>query len=120
LKRASETLNLLYESSKSLLTIFNRLEIDLNTAEVEADIAQARVDGAPESKVEELQSGMNARETELKEEFARRIGVLEQDREESERLIQDKDGKVETSDEQEKERRLKAALEEAKRRNGHA
>lgn len=119
LDRASEAFNLLHKSSKSLLTIFNRLEIDLNTAEVKADIAQARVDGEPESKMQDLRSGLSARETELKEEFARRIGVLDQDREEFEQLIKEKGGKVVTSEEQEKEKRLKTALEEAKRRNGH-
>ncbi|KAF1929761.1 uncharacterized protein M421DRAFT_4202 [Didymella exigua CBS 183.55] len=120
LKRTHETLNLLHDSSKLLLAIFNRLEISLNIAEVDADVAQALVDSAPESKVKEMQSEMTAREAQLKEEFVRRIGVLDQDREEFEQLIKDRGGSVERSGEQEKEERLKAALEEAKRRNGHA
>jgi hypothetical protein len=120
LRRASETLDGLHESSKTLLTLFNRLEISLNTAEVEADIARARADGEPESKVQELQSEMKARETELNDEFTRRIGVLDQDRKEIEQPIKPRSGSVGTSDEKEKEKRLKAALEEAKRRNGHA
>lgn len=120
LARAHEILGLLYQSSESLLAIFNRLEIALNTVEVDADIAQARVDGAPESQIQELQLAMSARETELKDEFARRVSVLDQDREESEQLIKEKGGNVVVSDEQEKEKRLKMALEEAKRRNGHS
>ncbi|KAF3040855.1 hypothetical protein E8E11_007238 [Didymella keratinophila] len=120
LKRTSETLRLLHESSKSLLAIFNRLEISLNTTEVDADVAQALVDGAPKAKIKEMQSEMIAREAQLKEEFARRIGVLDQDRDEAEQLIQGKGGPVELNSEQEKEKRLKAALEEAKKRNGHA
>ncbi|KAL1654936.1 hypothetical protein SLS61_002686 [Didymella pomorum] len=120
LRRTSETLDLLHESSKSLLAIFNRLEIDLNTTEVDADVAQALVDGAPESKIKEMQSEMTARETQLKEELARRIGVLDQDRDEAEQLIKGRGGSVELNSEQEKEKRLKAALEEAKKRNGHA
>ena len=120
LRRASETLDGLHESSKALLTLFNGLEISLNTAEVEADIAHARADGEPESKVQELQSEMKARETELNDEFTRRIGVLDQDRKEVKQLTKPRSGSVGTSDEEEKEKRLKAALEEAKRRNGHA
>lgn len=120
LSRAHEALSLLHQSSKSLLALFNGLEIELNTAEVEADVAQARVNGASESDVQELQAGMSAREAELKEEFARRIDVLDQDRQEFEQLIKDKEGNVQSSDGHEKETRLKMALEEAKRRNGHA
>jgi hypothetical protein len=63
---------------------------------------------------------MKARETELNDEFTRRIGVLDQDRKEIEQPIKPRSGSVGTSDEKEKEKRLKAALEEAKRRNGHA
>lgn len=120
LKRAKEALDLLHEASKSLLAVFNRLEIDLTSAELDTDIAQARLEGAPESKVQDLQSIMKAKESELKAEFTRRITVLDQDREESVTLIEQKGSVVETSDEQEKEKRLKTALEEAKRRNGHA
>jgi hypothetical protein len=120
LRRASETLDGLHESSKTLLTLFNRLEISLNTAEVEADISHARADGEPESKVRELQSEMKARETELNDEFTRRVGVLDQDRKDVEQLTNPRSGSVGAGDEQEKEKRLKAALEEAKRRNGHA
>lgn len=120
LKRAKETLDLLREASKSLLTIFNRLEIDLSTTELDADIAQAHLDGAPESTVHDLQSKVEAKKVELKDEFTRRISVLDQGREEFDQLIKQKGGIVETSNEQEKEKRLKTALEEAKRRNGHA
>jgi hypothetical protein len=120
LKRTSETLDLLHESSMSLLDIFNHFEISLNAAEVDADVAQALVDGAPESKIKEMQSEMTAREAQLKEEFARRIGVLDQDHDEAKQLIKEKGGSVELSSEREKEKRLKAALEEAKKRNGHA
>jgi hypothetical protein len=120
LRRASETLDGLHESSKTLLTLFNRLEISLNTAEVEADISHARADGEPESKVRELHSEMKARETELNDEFTRRVGVLDQDRKDVEQLTKPRSGSVGAGDEQEKEKRLKAALEEAKRRNGHA
>jgi hypothetical protein len=119
LSRAQGTLNLLHESSKSLLGVFNHLEITLNTAEVEADIAQARVDGAPEAQIQDLEAGMSAKESELKMEFTRRIGVLEQDRAEYELLFEKKGGEVEVNEGQEKEKRLKMALEEAKRRNGH-
>jgi hypothetical protein len=120
LKRTSETLGLLHESSKSLLAIFNRLEISLNTTEVDADVAQALVDDALESKIMEMQSEMTAREAQLKEEFARRVGVLDQDHDEAEQLIKEKGGHIEPNSEREKEKRLKTALEEAKRRNGHA
>ncbi|KAJ4352696.1 hypothetical protein N0V95_004021 [Ascochyta clinopodiicola] len=119
LPRAHKTLALMHESSKSLLAMFNRLEIALNTAEVDADVAQARVDGAPESKVSDLQSGMSARETELRDEFTRRLDVLDQDRQEFEQLIKGRGGSIGSNDEQEKDKRLKMALEEAKRRNGH-
>lgn len=120
LRRASETLDGLHESTKTLLTLFHRLEVNLNTAEVEADIARACADGEPESKVQELRSEMKARETELNDEFTRRMGVVDRDRKEDEQLTKPRSGSVGASDEQEKEKRLKAALEEAKRRNGHA
>ncbi|KAH6612569.1 hypothetical protein C7974DRAFT_323074 [Boeremia exigua] len=120
LSRANESLNLLHDASNSLLVIFHRLEIDFNIIEADADIAQARLDGAPESKVQEIQSRMSAKETELKDEFNRRSTVLDQDREESGNLIKQQGEPAETSDELEKAKRLKAALEEAKRRNGHA
>ena len=48
------------------------------------------------------------------------MAVLDQDEGEIQELVERKGGKVESSEEQEKERRLKAALEEAKRRNGDA
>lgn len=119
LKRASETLDLLRDSSKALLALFNRLEILLNTTEVDADVAQALIDSAPESKISEMHSERMAREAQLKGELARRIGVLDQDRDEAEQLIKGKGGVVEPSSEQERERRLKVALEEAKKRNSH-
>jgi hypothetical protein len=47
------------------------------------------------------------------DEFKRRVEVLEQDSEEIARLVGMKGG-----EEAEKERRMKAALQEAKKRNG--
>jgi hypothetical protein len=119
LSRTHETLSALHRSSISLLSVYNSLEVTLNTTDFDTKLAQAHVDGAPGSKIQELATEMSESETKLEDEFQRRINVLEQDREEFEQLIKEKGGNVETSDEQEKDKRLKMALEEAKRRNGH-
>lgn len=118
LTRARETLLALKSSSKSLLSLFNILEIDLNTAVLEAEIAQARLDSTAPSKIEELEREMEQGEKKLKEEFERRVGVIEQDKDEIDRLIEEKGGKVKRSEEDEKKFRMNKALEEAKRRNG--
>jgi len=52
------------------------------------------------------------------EEFQRRVSVLDSDEAEIGELVQGKMGK--SSEDAEKENRLRMALEEAKRRNGHA
>jgi hypothetical protein len=138
--RAGEVLELLLKSSKDLLTVFNKLEIELNEAVLEAEIAQAKVEGKDARRIGELQAEMREGERRLKDEFERKVGVLDRDAVGWWKLLKEKGGpggggsvvaaaevraqleekEIEKplSEEEEKKRRLKAALEEAKRRNG--
>jgi hypothetical protein len=112
--RAHSTLTLLKSSSKSLLGLFNDLEIRHNTAVLDAEIAQAKLEG---KDVKQLEEDKEKGERGFMDEFHRRVQVIEQDGKEIEELVKGKSAAG--GEELEKERRLKAALEEAKRRNGH-
>ncbi|KAF2710273.1 hypothetical protein K504DRAFT_255524 [Pleomassaria siparia CBS 279.74] len=118
LTRAHDTLLAIKTSSIALLGLFNSLEVDHNTAQVEVEIAQAKAQSADAAHMKNLEVQMVEGEKLLKDEFERRVGVLEQDRPFIEALVKKKLSPEERA-EKEKERRLKAALEEAKRRNGH-
>lgn len=111
LSKTTSTLSRLKASSKATLKLFNNLEIRHNAAVLDAEIAQARMEGREVAKLEEEK---RKGERGFLEEFERRVGVIEQDGEEVEGLVGRKSG------EGQKERRLRAALEEAKRRNGDA
>ncbi|KAH6403716.1 hypothetical protein HBI60_052680 [Parastagonospora nodorum] len=110
LSKTTETLSRLKASSKATLKLFNDLEIRHNAAVLDAEIAQARMEGGDVAKLEEEK---RKGESKFLEEFERRVRVIEQDREEVEGLVERKG-----SEDAQRERRLKAALEEAKRRNG--
>jgi hypothetical protein len=112
--RAHSTLIHLKSSSKSLLSLFNDLEIRHNAAVLDAEIAQARLEG---KDVKHLEEEKEKGEKGFMDEFHRRVEVIEQDEKEIEELVKAKSAVG--GEELEKERRLKAALEEAKRRNGH-
>ncbi|KAF2684843.1 hypothetical protein K458DRAFT_431126 [Lentithecium fluviatile CBS 122367] len=118
LTRARETLLALKGSSKSLLELFNSFEIELNAAVIETDIAQARAENAPADRIKDLEKEMAEGEKKAKDEFLRRVQVIDQDKEEIDRLIEEKGGKAVLSEEEEKKVRMQRALEEAKRRNG--
>jgi hypothetical protein len=113
--RAHSTLTHLKSSSKSLLSLFNKMGIRHNAAVLDAEIASAKIEG---KDVKSLEEQKDKGEKGFMEEFQRRVGVIEQDAKEIEELVKKK-SKV-AGEEVEKERRLKAALEEAKRRNGDA
>ncbi|KAJ4301235.1 hypothetical protein N0V90_003326 [Kalmusia sp. IMI 367209] len=123
LTRARETVLALGDSSKSLLSLLNDIEIDLGGSVLEAQLTEAKADKQP-GKIEQLQKQISDREKELKDELERKISVLEQDREEIDKLVKEKgskDGeadKVEMTEEELRKARLNKALEEAKRRNG--
>ena len=119
LSRAHTVLKSLKLSSKTLLKLFNKLEIELNNSVLNAEIAEARAASADAAKIQELESEKLAGAKRMTDEYERRVTVLDQDNEEIETLIVSKGGEVQLSEEQEKEKRLKTALEEAKRRNGH-
>ncbi|KAH7072986.1 hypothetical protein BKA63DRAFT_417008 [Paraphoma chrysanthemicola] len=118
LARAQDTLTHLKSSSKSLLSLFNNMEIAHNAAVLDAEIAQAKAENADASRITQLEEEKTKGEKKFMDEFQRRVEVIEQDKSEIEGLIAEKGGKG--SEEVEKDRRMKAALEEAKRRNGHA
>lgn len=110
LRHAHDMLTHLKTSSKALLSLFNAMEIRHNAAVLDAEIAQAKLEGTGDVKVLEEEKAKG--EQKFMDEFKRRVDVIEQDKEEIERLVAEKGG------EGEKERRLRNALEEAKRRNG--
>lgn len=114
LSRAQDTLTHLKTSSKSLLSLFNAMEIRHNAAVLDAEIAQAKAEGKDVKILEEEKA---KGEKKFMDEFKRRVEVIEQDGDEIEKLVKEKSAL--SSEEVEKEKRLKAALEEAKRRNGH-
>lgn len=118
LSRAHSTLTSLKASSKALLSTFNVLEIELNNSVLDAEIAQVKADSADTARLNELESEKVAGAKKMADEYERRVTVLDQDEADIEKLFQAKGGTVELSEEQEKERRMKMALEEAKRRNG--
>ncbi|KAF1838689.1 hypothetical protein BDW02DRAFT_564796 [Decorospora gaudefroyi] len=129
LTRARDTLAALKLSSKTLLSLFNALEIDLSNAEIDAEIAQVQAEGADTARQQELEREKQESVRKMEAEFERRVGVLEQDESEIAQLVLRKkrrdgsksvDEEEEDSEEAEKERRMRMALEEAKRRNGHA
>ena len=115
---ARTALTALKESSKALLSLFNALEIESNNADIDAEIAQVTADGADPARIRELEAEKREAEKDLVEEFQRRVSVLDSDGAELGELVQRKMGK--SSEDAEKENRLRMALEEAKRRNGHA
>jgi hypothetical protein len=110
LRRAHDTLIHLKSSSKALLSLFNNMEIQHNAAVLDAEIAQAKLEGKDVAKLEEEKA---KGEKKFMDEFKRRVEVLEQDSEEITRLVG-----MKGSEEADKERRMKAALQEAKKRNG--
>jgi hypothetical protein len=114
LSLAQNTLTHLKASSTCLLRIFNSLEIAHNAAVLDAEIAQAKAEGAETAKFEDEKA---KGEKKFMDEFQRRVEVIERDREEIEGLVEKK--RRRDPEEVEREKRLKAALEEAKRRNGH-
>ncbi|KAF2185119.1 hypothetical protein K469DRAFT_666011 [Zopfia rhizophila CBS 207.26] len=121
LAKARDTLLAIKGSSKDLLALFNNLECELNTAVFEAEIAQAKVEGKDASTIANIEREMAGGVEKLKEEFERRVGVLEQDKLEIEEILREMGVEREMGEEKEKvekEKRMRAALEEAKRRNG--
>jgi hypothetical protein len=118
LTRARETLLALKGSSKALLELFNNFEIELSSSVIEAEIAQARAESAGPDRIKELEGEMVEGEKKAREEFQRRVKVIDQDKDEIDGLIVAKGGKAVLSEEEERKERLTKALEEAKKRNG--
>ena len=84
---AKETFTSLKQSSEDLLRVFNALEIELNTSVLEAEIAQTKTDSTDTTKIRELEREMSEGEKKLKEEFERRVGVMEQDAKDVDQLL---------------------------------
>ncbi|KAF2832084.1 hypothetical protein CC86DRAFT_365982 [Ophiobolus disseminans] len=118
LARAQSTLTHLKSSSTALFKHFTALEIRHNAAVLDAEIAQAKAENADTSRIKELEEEKAKGENKFTEEFKRREEVIGQDADEIAELVTGKASKG--AEEVEREKRLKAALEEAKRRNGHA
>ncbi|KAF2196022.1 hypothetical protein GQ43DRAFT_282955 [Delitschia confertaspora ATCC 74209] len=134
LKRAGETFRAVKEESKALLGLFHALELELHDRVLAAEIANAKAEGNDPARLKELEMELKEGRMKLEMEWRRRVKVLEGDVKEFEGILRDKctdagtdagtdggrDAGRERGDsvEEERERRLRAALEEAKRRNG--
>ena len=123
--RAGEVVRALARSSTELMTLFNDVEIQLNDAVFEAEIAQARAEGADAERPKELEAEMKEGSHRLREELKHRLQVLGEGLHEAEGLVERCGGKEKAvtvvgavDEEAERQARMKAALEEAKRRNG--
>jgi hypothetical protein len=121
--RANVSIAQLKSSSKDILSLFHALERDLVAAHLAADVAHARAEGADAARVRQIETEASDAEAKLREEFERKVRVLEQDSEDIARLLEikrtgaEEEGQGEAEGEQKK--RLQVALEDAKRRNGH-
>jgi len=131
LSRAQATIKALKASSKTLLSLFNALEIQLNNAVIDAEIAQLKAEeGADAERIRELEAERSEEDRKAVEEFERKMAVLESDEVEIGDLVQRKMAKGGEKDrgreavqeksggDSEKNERLRMALEAAKRRNG--
>jgi hypothetical protein len=122
--RTNVSIAQLKSSSKDILSLFHALERDLVAAHLAADVAHARAEGADAARVQQIEADASDAEAKLREEFERRLHVLEQDSEDIARLLEIKRAGAEVEEqgeaEGEQEKRLQVALEQAKRRNGHA
>ncbi|OCL08953.1 hypothetical protein AOQ84DRAFT_388501 [Glonium stellatum] len=145
--RAGEVLRALARSSTLLMTLFNGVEVQLNDAVFEAEIAQARAKGAKADQIAELEVEMKDGTLRLQDELKQRLQVLEDGLREAEELVERCGGKEKAvtvvgagagagagtgagagggtgtgigagGEEAGRQARMKAALEEAKRRNG--
>jgi hypothetical protein len=125
---ACDTLTALKLSSKTLLSLLNALEIDLNNTVTDAELAQAKSENADAGRLQELEKDKRDGAKKITEEFERRVGVLEQDEGDIADLVQKKKKKkgkgtgeeAKGREDLERDKRLRMALEEAKRRNGDA
>ncbi|RMZ73952.1 Zn(II)2Cys6 transcription factor [Pyrenophora seminiperda CCB06] len=132
LSRAVATIKALKACSRDVLSLFHSLEIELNKAVIDAEIARVKAEGGADAgRMRELEAERSEEEKKTREEFERKKAVLESDEVEIGELVQRKmardGGKKEagrefahekTGGDSEKEERLRLALEAAKRRNG--
>lgn len=118
LKLAHDALGCLNSSSKSHLALFNSFEIELNDVVLDAEMSQVKAEGADSARLVELEQEKAAGAKGMTDEYERRVAVLDQDMVEIGKLVKGKSGKLELSADEEKEHRLRMALDEAKRRNG--
>ena len=129
--RAQATIKALKASSKSLLSLFNTLEIQLNNAVIDGEIAQLKAEGADAERIHELEAERSEEDRKTVEEFERKMAVLESDEEEIGDLVQKKMARgggeqdmgreavrEKSGGDSERDERLRMALEAAKRRNG--
>ncbi|PVI00370.1 hypothetical protein DM02DRAFT_728584 [Periconia macrospinosa] len=138
--RANETIAALKSSTKSLLAHLHAFDVDLNNCDSEAAIAKARASNATANEIAELEKEKTKNEKELKDEFDRKVKVVDQDDGLGAGIVGEKkgtsggtsgmpmaplsppvgqdEGLVRNSEEEEKRKRLEKALEAAKRRNG--
>jgi len=135
IKTAKESLRRLTQSSQALMQAFHVVECGLNTAEYEASVANAKLDGAPQSTLDGLGKEWQSEGAGLTKDVERRVRVVEEDLRSAEHAfdgiggIEGKEGQtVELKrgdtlkgwpdEESEKQERMRTALTDAKRRNG--
>jgi len=84
---AKESLKILTRSSRALMEAFHAVERGLNTAEYEASIAKAKLDGAPQSTMDSLNTEWESEDMKLKKDVERRVRVVEEDLNDAEGAI---------------------------------
>ncbi|KAF2098615.1 hypothetical protein NA57DRAFT_75853 [Rhizodiscina lignyota] len=111
----TQALETLAASSKSLTGSFYAIDTNLNLAEFNSAVARATFDNAPRHVVTRLADEKGAEDVRLKEEHEARLAeiqtALKTAEETVEKAFRGKEGQAEH------ERRVKAALDDAKRRN---
>ncbi|KAF1987825.1 hypothetical protein K402DRAFT_46423 [Aulographum hederae CBS 113979] len=133
MRKTKIVLERLTRGSQALMTKFHEVEVKLHHAEHGAEMAKAKLEGKKYDELEALEREWVGEEGKYKRELERRVGVVEADLGDAVRLVDGVGGKgkegsksmegsggLVEKDEVDRRERMKAALEDAKRRNGEA
>jgi hypothetical protein len=130
LQQARAAIADLAANSKRLMQHFEVAEMDLNECEYDVSVSSARLDGQKPEFFNKLQGEKTSEDKRLKEESAKRMSAIDEDLRAVTEVVDEAlgsggglgvgqgDDAVAGLEDDEQKRRLKAALEEAKRRNG--
>ena len=131
LHQTRDVLSTVAGNSKRLMQYFEVVEMALNECEYDVSVTSAQLDGREQAYFTKLQGEKKAEDVNLKEESIKRLKAIDDDLKEAQDVVDEtlaEQGKgakrmsvsanIDGEDEEDKQRRLKAALDAAKRRNG--